>query len=183
MDAVKHALDRASPESARAAGIDPRTLRNWRRWGRLPTRGTRRAAEKLAKAAGVPLAPLLGGAPEPAPVAPVAPEPEADEVDAAAATAGSLTEEERRERIRLTRSRAEDQERRNAVALGELAPVAEFDHRVGRAATELRNGRDAVRRRVEAVCCEGCRAAVVEAVGKGMDEVRSRVGEALNGGG
>ena len=77
---------------------------------------------------------------------------------------------------------AAEKERKNAEAEGRLLPADEIAAAVGHAGAQLRTGLDGGRRRIEALCCEGCRDVIVAEYDGTMRTGIDAVLKALGGG-
>ena len=72
-------------------------------------------------------------------------------------------------------------ERENAVAAGELLDLETVTARVSQAGVAFQRGQAAARRSIEAVCCKGCRDAVVVEFDGAMNAMITAVRGALEG--
>ena len=163
--AIKQAFEVVTPRQvANAVDCDRRTVRTVRDKGRVArTVAGRAIAKAMAAMSGVPVSAIL--APDddgPAvdvlePETPDAPDPtESGETDEYTALAGKRIED-----WRIAKLNRIAKERENAVAAGELLDLETVRTRIGQAGVAFRRGQAAARRSIEAVCCDGCRDAVV----------------------
>ena len=92
-----------------------------------------------------------------------------------------VVEQIRAAELRQKRAAAAEKERKNAEAEGRLLPADEVAAKVGHAGAQLRTGIDGGRRRIEALCCEGCREVIVAEYDGTMRTTIDAVLKALEG--
>ena len=165
--AIKQAFEVVTARQvANAVDCDRRTVRTVRDQGRVArTVAGRAIAKAMAAMSGVPVSAILApdGDDHPAGVGsipneatPGAADPAVDETDEYTALAGKRIED-----WKIARQNRIAKERENAVIAGELVDVASVTARVSQAGVAFQRGHAAARRSIEAVCCDGCRDAVV----------------------
>ena len=97
-----------------------------------------------------------------------------DGVEATVDTSPNLSDEARREDIRIKRLTAEALERKAAIEAGDLIPAAEVKTQLGAVARALQTAHAETRRVLEAAHCDVCRAEALErweeAAGEGVDQ-------------
>ena len=165
-DAIKQAFEVVTVRQvANAVDCDRRTVRTVRDHGRVArTVIGRTIAQALAAMSGVPVSAIMapdGDDPAdvgetPSEVTPDAADPVDDEADQYTALAGKRIED-----WKIAKLNRIAKERENAVAAGDLLDLASVTARISQAGVAFQRGQAAARRSIEAVCCDGCRDAVV----------------------
>ena len=164
-DAIKQAFEVVTVRQvAKAVDCDRRTVRTVRDNGRVArTVIGRTIAQALTAMSGVSVSAIMapdGDGPADdvveTEVTPDAADPVDDEADQYTALARKRIED-----WKIARLNRIAKERENAVAAGDLLDLETVSARISQAGVAFQRGQAAARRSIEAVCCDGCREAVV----------------------
>ena len=165
-DAIKQAFEVVTVRQvANAVGCDRRTVMAARDQGRVArTVVGRTIGQALAAMSGVAVSAIMApdedGPADDVVENEVTPasldHTEAGEIDEYTALAGKRIED-----WRIAKLNRIAKERENAVAAGDLLDLETVRTRISQAGVAFQRGQAAARRSIEAVCCDGCRDAVV----------------------
>ena len=170
---------------ASAVDCDRRTVRTVRDKGRVArTVIGRTIAQALAAMSGVPVSMIMapdgdGPADDVAePETPADPDPaETGDPDEYTALAGKRIED-----WKIAKLNRIAKERNNAIEAGDLLDLETVSARISQAGVAFQKGQAAARRSIEAVCCDGCRDAVVVEFDEAMNATIIAVRGASEGG-
>ena len=184
--AIKQAFEVVTVRQvANAVDCDRRTVMAVRDHGRVArTVVGRTIAQALAAMSGVPSTAIMapdGDDPAdvgetPSEVTPDADDRVDDEADQYTALAGKRIED-----WKIAKLNRIAKERENAVVAGELLDLETVSARISQAGVAFQRGQAAARRSIEAVCCDGCRDAVVVEFDGAMNATIIAVRGALEG--